>query len=104
MLDIDIKARREQFLNYLRQGDITIGFTKADGTDRFMTCTLLNIPEDMQPKSENPPKENENVLKVFDMDKQAWRSFRLDSVFELNVLGQPIFQTVGKPTFSDGIL
>lgn len=98
MTDVDIKGRRDQFLKYLREGDIVVGFTKKDGTDRFMNCTLVNIPEDMQPKSEKPVKDNDNTMKVFDMDKQAWRSFNLDSVFELVVNGNVVFQTVGKPT------
>lgn len=98
MIDVvDTSARRNQFLELLRQGNITVGFTKTDGTDRLMECTLINIPEEHQPKGEKEVKENDSTLRVFDVEKQGWRSFKLDSVFALYVDGDAIFETVGKP-------
>ena len=92
---IDVDSRRQQFLQYLREGTITVGFTKKDGEDRRMNCTLINIPTDKQPKGDAPERKGTS-LAVFDVDKQDWRSFNLENVFELIVNGNPIFQTVGK--------
>jgi hypothetical protein len=60
---------------------IDILFTKADGTERQMRCTLNEnkIPADFAPKSTERKKSDE-VLPVFDIENQGWRSFRLDSV------------------------
>lgn len=66
-------------------------FTKSDGTVREMLCTLMsdhlpkqNIDEATQ---RSPRAENDDVLAVWDVDKQAWRSFRLDSVINIHYIG-----------------
>lgn len=92
---VDVDSRRQQFLQYLREGTITVGFTKKDGEDRRMNCTLINIPADKQPKGDAPERKGTS-LAVFDVDKQDWRSFNLENVFELKVNDNYIFQTVGK--------
>lgn len=75
---------REEMLNELRQGVILVNFTKADGTKRDMRCTLNagyleeelgkleNYTDDQQPNAES--------VVVYDTEKSAWRSFRLDRV------------------------
>jgi hypothetical protein len=48
-----------------------------------MLCTLINIPSDKQPKAKDPEDEvkyTTEALRVFDVEKQEWRSFRLDAV------------------------
>lgn len=92
---VDVDSRRQQFLKYLREGTITVGFTKQNGEDRRMNCTLINIPADKQPKGDAPERKGTS-LAVFDVDKQDWRSFNLENVFELKVNDNYIFQTVGK--------
>ena len=69
---------RDKILTMLRTGNVEVEFTKKDGTDRKMLCTLINIPTEHQPKSDI--EYAVNTLRVFDLDKQGWRSFRLDSV------------------------
>lgn len=71
----------------------TVVFTKVDGTEREMKCTLL--PEYIPQKpvvegqqlltEELTRKENPNTLSVWDLDKGGWRSFRVDSVQAINV-------------------
>jgi hypothetical protein len=71
----------------LKRKILKITFKKKDGTERTMNCTLL---EDMVPlyekKTERVKKDNENVLAVWDLDKEAFRSFKLDSLIEYQVL------------------
>lgn len=93
--DVDIESRRVQFLKYLHEGIINVGFTKKNGEDRRMSCTLKDIPIDKQPKREAPERKGTSIA-VFDVDKQDWRSFNLENVFELKVDNNYIFQTVGK--------
>lgn len=80
---------REEIARMLSFGAATVKFTKMDGTDRVMHCTIAPhmIPEDKQPKgtllTEVP--QNMSVLRVFDLDVNDWRSFRVDSVKEVTV-------------------
>lgn len=60
---------------------LRITFTKSDGTEREMRCTLVEsaIPSD------KIPKNTDRVVvpatqRVFDLDKQEWRSFKWESV------------------------
>ena len=59
-----------------------IVFVKKDGTERTMICTTAvnSIPEDKQPIGESTLKENTDILRVYDLENEGWRSFRIDSV------------------------
>ena len=71
---------------------VTVVFTKADGTERTMRCTLngMAIPAPAQPdvlpdptvikEAKAPRKVNPNVRTCYDVDGGAWKSFRWDSV------------------------
>jgi len=56
-------------------------FTKKDGTEREMECTINQdyIPEDKHPKGVGRAK-SEDVLAVFDVHLKEWRSFRYDAI------------------------
>lgn len=59
-----------------------IVFTKKDGTERTMICTTKSssIPEERQPIGESTVKENTETLRVYDLENEGWRSFRVDGV------------------------
>ena len=62
---------------------VRVVFTKKDGTDRSMLCTLAEgkIPADKQPKTEPATGTTTgSAVRVFDVEKQEWRSFRWDAV------------------------
>ena len=63
--------------------NMTITFTKQDGTERVMNCTLKPelLPE-AKPLAEGktPRKESTTSIRVFDIDKQDWRSFTTKNV------------------------
>lgn len=73
---------RNWLKNTLQSERMNISFKKADGTVRNMHCSLHPelLPPITQTESNKIKKENSEVLAVFDLDKQAWRSFRLDSI------------------------
>lgn len=67
--------------------DLCVTFTKKDGTLRDMRCTLSEgrIPTDKQPKTEgNSTTDSGSAVRVFDTEKQEWRSFRWDSVTKVS--------------------
>ena len=80
---------RDWVRSLLQKSAITVSFIKADGTVRDMNCTLDwdQIPADKQPQDVSVEKlletkkrkqPDEHSLRVFDLDKQEWRSFRFD--------------------------
>jgi hypothetical protein len=66
----------------LRNGIHQVVFTKKDGTERTMLCTLSEevIPQEHKPKEGTAHKVNDTVLAVFDVEKQGWRSFTIADV------------------------
>ena len=82
---IDTKDGRDWLKSMLKSQEVTISFTKKDGTERKMVCTLSEskIPNEKAPKNTGKAK-SEDSLAVFDVEKQDWRSFRWDSVKQVN--------------------
>ena len=80
----DIIMNRETLIKNLQKKAMRITFTKVNGEERIMDCTLQ---EHMIPQTEESNrKKNEEVLPVFDINKGEWRSFRLDSVTNIEIL------------------
>ena len=75
----------------LHVNPVTVTFTKKDGTERVMRCTLQ---PDLLPKVElkenaKPRKESTTSMRVFDLDKNEWRSFTIKSVKQIRtVIGE----------------
>lgn len=69
--------------------NLCVVFTKKDGSEREMLCTLIEsrIPTEKQPKtqttSESTGQGNDSAVRVFDTEKQEWRSFRWDAIKEV---------------------
>jgi len=75
---------RETLIKSLRKKAVRITFTKVNGEERVMDCTLQ---EHMIPPTKlSNRKENEEVLPVWDVNKGEWRSFRLDSITNIEQL------------------
>jgi len=66
----------------LHTQELKITFTKKDGTERVMRCTLdpnkLPVQESTEIKTER--KVSTETMAVFDLDVQGWRSFTKKSV------------------------
>jgi len=63
--------------------DLCVTFTKKDGTERAMQCTLVEgrIPTDKIPKTDGSATTSDgSAVRVFDTEKSEWRSFRWESV------------------------
>jgi hypothetical protein len=80
-MDTPLKTLRQS----LAEGVVKVRFTKADGNERVMLATTrqdLIVYQFMQ-KPEQPVNEaRENLLRVWDTEKGAWRSIREDRVQE----------------------
>jgi hypothetical protein len=106
--DANRHVMRDWVRSLLEKQPITVTFVKADGTDRTMRCTLHwdLIPEKPpmavishsasivgrvdglvteSTKSRKQPKEPDPaVIKVYDLDAGAWRSFRMDRLKKIS--------------------
>ena len=85
--ETDLIKFKKWLKSHLRMGPVTVTFTKKDGSERVMNCSLqqeiIPISENKTPKKVKP--ENENVLAVWDLEKDAFRSFRVDSLIDYSV-------------------
>jgi hypothetical protein len=77
------EAKRKSIVEMLKNGVTEVDFTKVDGTNRKMKCTLNFdlIPNEWHPQdllAETP--QDSPTIKCFDLEKNGWRSFRVDSV------------------------
>jgi hypothetical protein len=69
---------KDEYTSALRLEPHKIVFTKADGADRTLNGTLQEgkVPEPSEFGTSSPS----DVVAVWDLDINAWRSFRVDSV------------------------
>jgi hypothetical protein len=86
---IEIDDRVEPMLHkwlkdMLSVTEATITFTKVDGSERVMKCTLeatklppVVIKEDAKPRKES---DSTKALRVFDIEKNEWRSFTIKNI------------------------
>lgn len=77
---------KNELSEMLRTHKLEVSFVKKDGTGRVMNCTLQEkyLPPLMS-DAETATKDNENVLAVWDIDSNGWRSFRLNSIVDVKV-------------------
>jgi hypothetical protein len=71
---------RETMITALQRRVMYVTFTKVDGTERKMLCTLNDqyLPQRSDTVSER--KRTDEVVSVYDLEKDDWRSFRVSSV------------------------
>jgi len=74
---------KEKIKDLLKKKVVNVKFKKQDGSERVMKCTLLSdlVPV-YEKKTERTRPENEEALAVWDLEKGAFRSFKIDSVLE----------------------
>lgn len=72
---------RTYMLSKLVANECNVLFTKVDGTERHMRCTLdaFRIPKQTE-KMVIDLAVDCPYLTVWDLDKEEWRRFRVDSV------------------------
>ena len=90
-LNFTTKKEKDWLRTLLHEGVVGITFIKKDGSERLMQCTLSEskIPSEFAPKGSEKAKSDE-VLPVFDVENDGWRSFRWDSItkIEFSLVGE----------------
>ena len=77
-------SERDVLIKNLKRRTMRITFTKVNGEERVMDCTLQEHM--LPPTKQSNRKQNEEVLPVFDINKGEWRSFRMDSIKNIELL------------------
>ena len=78
---------RTSLKTFLKEHVCEVTFTKKDGDQRIMTCTLSNdilpvveLEEGAEPKKPRVLKNPNNSLAVYDTNAKGWRSFVVKNV------------------------
>jgi len=108
---INTPEGREWLTTLLREQQVIVTFNKKDGDQRIMTCTLNQdlIPENKKPKTkpeDDNKKKNENVLAVYDINADGWRSFTWANVtnVEFSLDNEDPAEQEGKLVYSGALL
>lgn len=82
---------RTNLMELLYTNVVEVTFTKKNGEERIMKCTLKNdVIENVSntvPSTTKMKKINEDIIPVYDLEKNEWRSFRVDSVKTITYKG-----------------
>jgi hypothetical protein len=87
-----LEITKDELVEKLLVEEVSVTFTKADGTDRTMLCTkqFSKIPQEFHPKTDKVVKLDENgnviesdLISVWDLEKSGWRSFNFSKVKEI---------------------
>lgn len=78
----------DNIVEQLKSNILQVTFTKVNGEERVMPCTLLPelLPTREQGETAAALAVNNSVVRAFAIDKQAWRSFRVENVTQVEVL------------------
>ena len=79
---------RNRYLRNILKEDHIVTFTKVDGTERVMPCTLRTSAMPQQAVNEHHKTRlyNPEVLSVWCLDKGEWRSFKVMNVKKIEKL------------------
>jgi len=86
------KFDKEYMVGSLKMGVRKVKFTKVDGTERVMRCTLSQDylpPRSTKVKADDGRAKDPNIISAWDVEKKAWRSFFAESVseFDIEIIG-----------------
>jgi hypothetical protein len=76
---------RELVEKALRLHTVTIKFLKVGGDVRTMKCTLKPTVIPAPKKNARNIKRNPDICCVWDIEANAWRSFRYDTIYSMDV-------------------
>lgn len=78
----------------LRSALCEVKFTKSNGEERTMRCTLhpsflpkFEIKEETS-EEKKPRKVNPSMVSVWDIEANGWRGFKIESLLTISIIGE----------------
>lgn len=89
----DFLSQRLVFEEFLNTHELHVTFTKTDGTTRKLRCTRNpEMFKHLLPEKKSTPgyiQRSDKQVRVWDLDKNEWRSFNVDTVVDWAIVGGP---------------
>ena len=79
---------KQELTALLEDAVVEVEFTKVNGDLRKMKCTknFDSIPSEKHPIGKSVKVYNEEIIRVYDIEADGWRSFRADSITSFKVV------------------
>ncbi len=78
----------------LRSSLCEVKFTKTNGEERTMRCTLhpsflpkFEIKEETD-EEKKPRKVNPSMVSVWDIESNGWKGFKIESLLSISIIGE----------------
>lgn len=84
-MDFTTQSNQTLLKERLKNETLQVSFTKKDGSERTMRCTLSATVLPVSEEKTSTRSVPTSSLAVFDVDKQEWRSFRWDSIIDVKL-------------------
>jgi hypothetical protein len=85
--NFSLNNSKESIATLLRHCDATITFTKKDGTERVMKCTLREgVAVPYEKKTERTREAKADILPVWDIEANGWRSVNVSSIQTIEII------------------
>jgi hypothetical protein len=84
----DSTSQKVQLADLLKLYEAKVTFTKKDGTERVMKCTLKSdivIPHEKTTERVKVP--NDDLLPVWDMEASGWRTITVPNILTVEING-----------------
>ena len=83
-IEVEDKFVRSELQTQLQTEVLEVTFTKVNCDKRVMNCTLMEgiLPSNTT-ENKTDKKVNEDILSVWDVDANGWRSFRMNAVTQV---------------------
>ena len=84
--DFSLNKSKQSLVELLKQFPATITFTKKDGTERVMKCSLqegVAIPHERTTDRVVEPKDG--ILPVWDLEANGWRSITVENILSVEI-------------------
>ena len=81
-----IETKTEFFKALLKNEVVKIGFKKVDGTESEMICTLIESKLPASTSNKKIEMKSTDTVRTFSIDRNGWRSFKVDNVTFYEIL------------------
>lgn len=82
----DNSSLKAELVEALATKEATITFTKKDGSERVMRCTRnIEKMDGWQPSESGDRVIPDNLLPVWDLENNGWRSINIDTISRVEI-------------------